>query len=596
MFEPQMLIWNRIEPHPRGEDIEESLRAEIRDPLWILSRQWQFGEFQGEDAGMAASVRLRYKKHIPAGIRSLDGPAVAYDGTQHPLEAVIECVEPELDLLSRAEIGRQWIRILERNLAASQKGPMIEVFRQSPFLSFKEPADFNPYQRFENADLLADEEYRNILSVLIQEKNIDGSLLIDIIAADHLSLSTYVLGEQQLEIDTLGGQLLDWVRRTYHIKKKKNPYWSSLHLEHQFEVAMSDAVTRPSLVAKEYLGDGLDWYQFDWNGTVNADSTNTNEVEEQERQCYPSAVKYQGMPGSRWWELEEKEVNFGQIKGDLTNLGALLFTQFNLVYSNDWLTIPFQAETGALHEITSMVVTDNFGVQTLIRSIHETVPNENWGLFQLHHSDRQASQTADKSCLFIPPLIDDLQKSQPLEQIHFIRDEMANMVWAVEHLIPDQLGEGRSGAEYAAVVASYLAKLKQAPGPDLENEAIVRYQLASRVPENWIPFIPVKMRTKEQASRQIQLQRASLPRVLEGFKPMRIRPQSTLLKEGLQTSRKTPLYIYEEEIPRSGTIVKGVWKRVRWFDGRTIVWYGYEKTNGRGEGRSQLKFDQLLDK
>ncbi len=48
--------WNRLEPRPRARDLNDTLAAKPRDPLWLLTRQWQFGEFHGEDA---ASPRLR---------------------------------------------------------------------------------------------------------------------------------------------------------------------------------------------------------------------------------------------------------------------------------------------------------------------------------------------------------------------------------------------------------------------------------------------------------------------------------------------------------------------------------------------------------
>ena len=55
---PSITFWNRLEPRPRTRDIRESLRARVRDPLWILARQWQMGEFQAEDAGTAAHVDI----------------------------------------------------------------------------------------------------------------------------------------------------------------------------------------------------------------------------------------------------------------------------------------------------------------------------------------------------------------------------------------------------------------------------------------------------------------------------------------------------------------------------------------------------------
>ena len=51
--------WNRLEGRPRVADFERSLRAEVRDPLWFLTRQWQFGEFQGEDAASPIDVAAR---------------------------------------------------------------------------------------------------------------------------------------------------------------------------------------------------------------------------------------------------------------------------------------------------------------------------------------------------------------------------------------------------------------------------------------------------------------------------------------------------------------------------------------------------------
>ena len=38
-------------PHSRTEDFEESLSMPIADPLWMLGRQWQFGEFRGARRG-----------------------------------------------------------------------------------------------------------------------------------------------------------------------------------------------------------------------------------------------------------------------------------------------------------------------------------------------------------------------------------------------------------------------------------------------------------------------------------------------------------------------------------------------------------------
>ena len=55
---PAITAYNRLEPRARTENFARSLRAEIRDPLWMLTRQWQMGEFEAEDAGSAIDARL----------------------------------------------------------------------------------------------------------------------------------------------------------------------------------------------------------------------------------------------------------------------------------------------------------------------------------------------------------------------------------------------------------------------------------------------------------------------------------------------------------------------------------------------------------
>ena len=49
--------WTRLEPLPHSAELD--LEARIADPLWMLARQWQVGEFRGEDAASPVYVRLQ---------------------------------------------------------------------------------------------------------------------------------------------------------------------------------------------------------------------------------------------------------------------------------------------------------------------------------------------------------------------------------------------------------------------------------------------------------------------------------------------------------------------------------------------------------
>ena len=55
---PSITTWTRLEPLPREGSLARSLQAQVRDPLWMLSRQWQVGEFLGDDAGSPIQATL----------------------------------------------------------------------------------------------------------------------------------------------------------------------------------------------------------------------------------------------------------------------------------------------------------------------------------------------------------------------------------------------------------------------------------------------------------------------------------------------------------------------------------------------------------
>ena len=74
---PVIRGWNRLEGRPRSADLDRSLRAEIRDPLWFLTRQWQFGEFEGEDAGSPIDARIAYET-APLDRYGVAGQTVPY--------------------------------------------------------------------------------------------------------------------------------------------------------------------------------------------------------------------------------------------------------------------------------------------------------------------------------------------------------------------------------------------------------------------------------------------------------------------------------------------------------------------------------------
>jgi len=218
-----------------------------------------------------------------------------------------------------------------------------------------------------------------------------------------------------------------------------------------------------------------------------------------------------------------------------------------------------------------------------------------------------------------------VQEGPPLEEVAFIRDEMANMVWAIERRIQLPTGMTRPGAEAARELLELLqkpvreelarlqprrAELEKIPEADRtqaqrdelaavvarlaqllppEARAAIRYRLMNTVPEQWIPFIPVHI---DGSVREIQLQRAALPRIFPGAPnpPEKVRPRTSLLRHGMPRA----YYVHEEEVPRGGAVLSQSYQRTRWIGGKVFTWFGARKQTGRGEGASGLAFDQIV--
>ncbi len=146
---PSIVFWTRLEPYAREADIDTGLQARLHDPLWMLSRQWQNGEFQGEDGGTPVQARLRLERaplarYHPGPVGDAgELPGMPYRGDL-PLEALVErervqvTADPRRDLRLAAEAGIYFLRLLEREGAG---GATRAGFVDTPAYRLAAPAD-----------------------------------------------------------------------------------------------------------------------------------------------------------------------------------------------------------------------------------------------------------------------------------------------------------------------------------------------------------------------------------------------------------------------------------------------------------------------
>jgi hypothetical protein len=253
----------------------------------------------------------------------------------------------------------------------------------------------------------------------------------------------------------------------------------------------------------------------------------------------------------------------------------LVFAEMGLVYGNDWFVVPYALPVNTLCEVLALVVTDVFGERTVIHAADDgEAAWQRWSLFNLSNAGELGSYNRQ---FFLPSALGEALESEPLERVQFVRDEMANMVWAVEEVIPDATGRGINGHDSAD-------KTGELPPPISDSPAAIRYLLGTTVPQNWIPFLPVQ---RSGSVQDIAFQRAAMPRLGETPGTL-VGARGVLLNEPA-----LPWFVNEEEIPFAGTIVTRSYQRVRWYGGRTYVWIGRRRETGRGLGSSGLRFDQI---
>jgi hypothetical protein len=80
----------------------------------------------------------------------------------------------------------------------------------------------------------------------------------------------------------------------------------------------------------------------------------------------PRSVSFAGMPADRFWEMEDGLIDLGSLDAGPTDLARLLAVESAVIYSPDWFVVPVELPIGSLAQVDWVVVTDTFGVATLV--------------------------------------------------------------------------------------------------------------------------------------------------------------------------------------------------------------------------------------
>ena len=289
----------RIEADPHQQDLARGWAAELADPAWLLGRQWQMGEHQGEDGSSPVGVEIAARA-IPIG--AVPGQS-QFDPATVPAEAIVES-EP-FDWWTpgrRVRIGR--------DVAAAARGAGSPIASNPALLLTDLPV---PYDDLNSAGF-------------------DGRLLW--------------LRRTQLHLQDA------WFGTPLPPTVEPVDLWNPAELSYTAALPAGDSM----LTVERHDGGNLDWFSADAAGAIGVDVGDRTVTK-----TIPGRLRYPSAPLPRWWQIENARVSIGGQAPDRANLATLVLIDLIVNHSDDWFTFAVPARTGEILTLDEVRVIDSFG-------------------------------------------------------------------------------------------------------------------------------------------------------------------------------------------------------------------------------------------
>lgn len=573
---PSITTWTRLEPSPRDASLQRSLQAQVRDPIWLLARQWQMGEFLGDDSGSPVHATLGAEMQTVTTYRpgSDDSATVAIDPAV-PIEVHVEREAVVLRLRGSVQHGLYFENLVRQGGVAAPE-TVIAAFRTSFPISATVPdPEYAPPDaaRFRS---------------LVAGRVTDGEALYAsavATAAGQTPATPLPSAAQNAGMPAVIAAFVAF-RAALFSEPTTDSAWDGQTLDYDFALGSPVPGQNTVLNAPDFPGGRVDWYSFSLQTAQSLPvfTANPAQVTPVSFDFLPNHVTFRGMPNARWWNFEDGVTDFGQLDAESVDLAKLLVMEFALIYGNDWFSVPLPvtvgitgtAPRGTLSRITTLVVTDTFGVRTLIRPSEQTQVNPGatpWSMYKI------SAQGARSDFILMAPTLGVVNDAQAIEEVRFLRDDMAAMAWAVETQLQGDLDAPVDAYQM------YLQRIKNTPPPGpppaTAGEPPIYYTLETPVPDNWIPMVPVQTPQGALYLRRGIMESAS--------------PAVNLQARALILEPQHPFFVVDRAVPRSGVKVDRYFRYTRSSDGTIFVWLARTSGAGKGSGWSGLRFDIVRD-
>jgi hypothetical protein len=581
---PSVVTWSRLEPMSLSADLTPGLQTLMADPLWLIGRQWQFGELRGEDGGTPISAVVDVE-HGPISRLKPGAPddtsTEAFDVLDEsiPLEALVEAegVPAPADRI-RAEAGLQLLRMLSAGDLDQVRGSVVAKW---PFPAVQPIDPSLP----DAAGLARAHVYADRIPEAASVADDVAPLVAGEGPLTALPAGLTVTGGAPARAATRR-VLADWFRwyRSYLVGSDGEAApeaWKPNRLEYEFAAQADLPSGRMLLRSEQYTSGRVDWSDFDAVAGDIGETPNGRDGGTIRRVVMPSAATFPGMPSDRLWAFEDARVYLGGIEAGPTDLTRMALVEFSLAYGVDWFLVPVDVPAGSVLRLASLHVRDTFGFDVAVKSAREP---GGWSMYGLTESTDN-SPRAD--AVVIPPVVMHVIESDPLEEVALFRDEMANLVWGVERVVQADSGEPVNRTRVAAPVT-----VRQQLPDDLGDASIV-YRLMTPVPDHWVPFVTVPVAAGPAGA--IELERRPLVHFRTDGTTDVTHVMGTLLRTTPDADVLTDrLRVADEEVQRDGVVVTRRYQLARTPGGGTALWIGRRKRTGDGEGWSGLRFDTAL--
>lgn len=361
------------------------------------------------------------------------------------------------------------------------------------------------------------------------------------------------------------------------------PAWDREELLYQQNAASAFDTGEHRLVVQRHRGGRLDWQSVE-GAPVEPPAL----VAAEPREAIPTALQYPGAPNTRWWQIEDAEVDIGGYAPDTAHTPTALLTELIFSHSDDWFLFPVLARAGHAVTMETLEVRDAFdrayssqdqAVDQQGNALNKPLwlglhPPQDWTLFQV--------DGLSSAALLLWHVAELPLESAPIERVQFGLDEESNLLWAVERTVDGREVESRrlDPPDEAANPRFNTGK----PSGNARQAKEYAYVPAQGIAPYWHPY---EIDEVDGKRRLVQRRLVDLSRQKPLLMPA---PAAEVLQPAADGQRHqvAPL-----AIPSNGIELERRWQLARDMQGNPVLWIQRQRRALLSPPARRLRFDVM---